>query len=120
MIKVIKEGKTDFRKTCDKCGCIFEYDLSDINDGKIECPCCKKSFYGYDEEHLATELIPSTRPIYYDNGSYDKLKLNTISSSPKCLTCAWYRQMELSDKTWVGDSPCTWCQSSPYRITCTQ
>ena len=35
MIKIIKPGKTDFRMTCDKCGCVFEYNVVDIDDGYI-------------------------------------------------------------------------------------
>lgn len=116
MIKIIKEGKTEFRKTCDKCGCVFEYEHSDIDDGKIKCPCCKKTFYGYDEEQLATEPTPGTRPIYYDN-PYDTY---TISTDSMCKGCAWYKQMQLSDKTYTGDTPCTWCKYSPYRVTCLQ
>lgn len=49
MMKIIKKSAQAFRKECDWCGCIFEYDLSEINkrDGvaeqdTIKCPGCGK------------------------------------------------------------------------------
>ena len=53
MIKIIKDGKkpkpkrTIYKITCPYCGCIFEFDTSDLTiektpNGKrtIACPCC--------------------------------------------------------------------------------
>lgn len=41
MIKIIEEGQKTFIKTCDRCGCKFQYDLSDLSGlDYISCPCC--------------------------------------------------------------------------------
>ena len=43
MIRIITPGKKDFRMTFDKCGCIFEYNVADIDDCYIKCPTCGKT-----------------------------------------------------------------------------
>lgn len=50
MKKIIKNGANQFRKECDRCGCIFEYDLDEVNkrDGvgeqdTVRCPGCGKN-----------------------------------------------------------------------------
>jgi hypothetical protein len=41
MIKIIEQGQKTFIRTCDRCGCKFQYDLSDlIGLEYISCPCC--------------------------------------------------------------------------------
>ena len=41
MIKIIEQGQKTFIKTCDRCGCKFQYDLSDLSIvDHIICPCC--------------------------------------------------------------------------------
>lgn len=41
MIKIIEQGQKTFIKTCDRCGCKFQYDLSDLSGlDYINCPCC--------------------------------------------------------------------------------
>ncbi len=41
MIKIIEQGQKTFTKTCDRCGCKFQYDLSDLSGlDYINCPCC--------------------------------------------------------------------------------
>ena len=44
MIKIIKEGKKEFKTTCTSCGCEFIYGLDDLKRGTvystIKCPCC--------------------------------------------------------------------------------
>lgn len=41
MIKIIKEGQKIFIRTCDRCGCKFQYDLDDLSGlDYINCPCC--------------------------------------------------------------------------------
>ena len=41
MIKIIEQGQKTFIRTCDKCGCKFQYDLSDLSGlDYISCPCC--------------------------------------------------------------------------------
>ena len=31
MIKIIEQGQKTFTRTCDRCGCKFQYDLSDLS-----------------------------------------------------------------------------------------
>ena len=41
MIKIIEQGQKTFTRTCDRCGCKFQYDLSDLSGSEyISCPCC--------------------------------------------------------------------------------
>ena len=41
MIKIIEQGQKTFTRTCDRCGCKFQYDLSDLNGlDHISCPFC--------------------------------------------------------------------------------
>lgn len=44
MIKVLEKGQTTFTRICDRCGCKFQYDLSDLSGlDYIKCPCCHTS-----------------------------------------------------------------------------
>ena len=44
MIKIIEQGQKTFTRTCDRCGCKFQYDLSDLSGLEyISCPCCHNS-----------------------------------------------------------------------------
>lgn len=45
MIKIIKPGKKEFTVTCDKCGCVFSYELSDLGPSGVTCPECGKYIY---------------------------------------------------------------------------
>lgn len=41
MIKIIEKGQKIFTRTCDRCGCKFQYDLRDLGGlDFINCPCC--------------------------------------------------------------------------------
>lgn len=57
MIKIIKDGKIKFKKTCPECGCVFEYEPEDVTKEivwddhgghypvthfyRIKCPFCE-------------------------------------------------------------------------------
>lgn len=45
MIKILTEGKRRFKVTCERCLCVFEYDLSDLvkylSCEYVQCPHCK-------------------------------------------------------------------------------
>ena len=50
MITIIKHGREHYRMECEECGCIFEYDKTDIKEyyengpvQKIRCPECGKA-----------------------------------------------------------------------------
>ncbi len=41
MIKIIEQGQKTFTRTCDRCGCKFQYNLSDLSGlDYISCPYC--------------------------------------------------------------------------------
>ena len=41
MIKIIEQGQKTYIRICDRCGCKFQYDLSDLSGlDYINCPCC--------------------------------------------------------------------------------
>ena len=73
-IKVITPGLKKFQATCPICGCVFEYELEDLQEGEgiysgefyIKCPDCGKAIN--HEEHI--------KPISY-NPSLDNVILTT-------------------------------------------
>jgi hypothetical protein len=104
MIRIITPGKTDFRMTCDKCGCVFEYNVEDIDDGYIKCPTCGKMHYGFQDTQLSDVKPTGTFRISTDD--YD------------CSNCDFAKTLKTTGY-YVGDTPCQWCSKSPYRSTCT-
>jgi hypothetical protein len=102
MIRIITPGKTDFRMTCDKCGCIFEYNVEDIDDGYIKCPTCGKMHYGFQDTQLS-DVKPT--------GTF------RLSTDP-CEDCDFTKTLRTTGY-YVGNTPCQWCNKSPYRATCT-
>ena len=124
MIKIIKEGKTDFRKACDKCGCIFEYNVEDINDSYIKCPTCHKEYYGFEPEYLEKTLfdkgLAEREPTDY-LGKLGRLQTlpneSTYQSLNACEGCPTYKQL-CSPTGYLGDVPCQWCNKNPLKVTC--
>ena len=124
MIKIIKPGKTDFRMTCNKCGCIFEYNVEDINDSYIKCPTCHKEYYGFEPECLEKTLFDTglaecepTGPLG-EPGSLKTLPGESIYQSlNSCEGCPTYKQI-CSPTGYIGDLPCQWCNKSPWKVTC--
>jgi hypothetical protein len=106
MIRIITPGKTDFRMTCDKCGCVFEYNVEDIDDGYIKCPTCGKVHYGFQDDQLAY-TIGGTKPT----GTF------RLYTDP-CEDCDFTKTLRTTGY-YVGDTPCQWCSKSPHRATCT-
>lgn len=129
MIKIIKEGKTDFRLTCDKCGCIFEYNVEDIDDCYIKCPTCHKQHYAFEpdyelekntSEHSPTELVkPKRQSDYYTTPIQTTPEMPNYQSLNECEGCPTYKKL-CSPNGYVGDLPCQWCSRSPWRVTCEQ
>lgn len=115
MIKIIKQGKTRmFAKTCQSCGCEFEYDDSDLNidygvgltpsppkyNIYVVCPCCGKRIY-HGMTQSADPTIASPEP-YHANAQY----------AYDCDKCP---NKPDPNKITVGDTPCTWCKKrQPY------
>ena len=117
-IKIIKEGKKQkFTKTCEDCGCEFEYELEDLHTDYslclttypckfsqyVVCPCCGKHlFHGYTTE--GTIKYPNI--VYTTTSSYDM---------PDCDKCI--NKPDPAHPV-VGDSPCTWCKKNQPYCTC--
>ena len=60
MIKVIEKGWTTFTKTCDRCGCKFQYDLSDLSGlDYINCPCCHTTLVHVGPKAIKIDLNKS-------------------------------------------------------------
>lgn len=67
MIKIIEQGQQTFTITCDRCGCKFQYDLSDLSGTDyIGCPCCHTTI---------THVGP--KAIKMDLGKTNKIDWNT-------------------------------------------
>lgn len=120
MIKIIKSGKKEFHTTCPCCGCEFTYEIEDLHETDyVNCPECNA-----DIPHLSRDLLEM---IYKDNGTIKpstpfiapqiKVTDNFQSNNP-CRTCSYYQRLKAGE-IYVGDTPCTWCQHNPFKITCT-
>lgn len=121
MIKIIKSGKKEFHTACPCCGCEFTYEVEDLNGTDyVNCPECNARI-----SHLARDLKP-LEVIYEDGGTIQpsspfiapliKAKDNNQFDNP-CRTCSYYQRLKAGE-IYVGDTPCTWCQYNPYRVTC--
>ena len=76
MIKIIEKGQKTFIRTCDRCGCKFQYDLSDLSIvDHIVCPCCNTTLVhiGPNDKkvgHNDTDLSKTTFTPQKDYQSY--------------------------------------------------
>lgn len=68
---IIKKAAEAFRKECDRCGCIFEYDLNEINkrDGvgeqdTVKCPICGKET-AHHGKWDSVEYNDETEELYF-------------------------------------------------------
>lgn len=95
MIKIIKKGKTKFTGICKTCGCEFEYELKDLEYGKLKCPCCEQDFYHPNQ--VVEEKIDLGK-LYFDIGKWNP-----------CKDCYFHKRLE-SGEIYIGDTPCTWCK----------
>ena len=119
MIKVIKHGQTEFNATCGRCGCEFTYEYEDIhseatrsltnysNTRYVKCPDCGNLIY----------LLPySNFPTIGEPIPCSPTETNKIDP---CKDCDWWKKItQPGGFTYVGDTPCTWCNKGPYKITC--
>ena len=114
MIKIIKRGHKQFRDTCYKCGCEYTYELEDVKDDCVKCPQC-----GASNVHMprANAILPPPDPYIGQITVTPNVKDNNQSINP-CGNCNFYKQL-MSRQIYIGDTPCTWCQHNPFRVTCT-
>ena len=64
MIKIIEQGQKTFTRTCDRCGCKFQYDLSDLSGlDYISCPCCHTTLTHRGPKTVKTNLIKDNKTV---------------------------------------------------------
>lgn len=127
-IKIIKQGTKEFHITCPYCGCEFTYEKEDVYNSEVICPCCSK---GLPHKGIIGTVgtNPSAVPIWYNQQvAPDDYKIRDLNKSfPDWATksdnlsgCEGCPNNPKYLKTpYIGDSPCQWCQKSPYKVTCT-
>lgn len=120
-IKIIKDGIKEFNITCPNCGCEFTYENEDVRNFEVACPCC-----GIDIPHTGvsgTAINPNgtyPMPIWYNQQvAPDGYKIRDGLNQPdnSCENCP--NNPKYLKTPYVGDSPCQWCQKSPWKVTCT-
>lgn len=124
-IKVIKQGTKEFHITCPYCGCEFTYEKEDVHNSQVICPCCSTNLL------VGTvNTNPFPMPIWYNQqvapdgykirDGLNKPLPNRLTTSDNWSGCEGCPNNPKYLKTpYIGDSPCQWCQKSPWKVTCT-
>ena len=118
-IKIIKQGVKEFHITCPYCGCEFTYENEDVCNSEVICPCCltnlpHKGVVG------TVNITPFPMPIWYNQQvTPDGYKIKAGLNQPDnpCEGCP--NNPKYLKTPYIGDSPCQWCQKSPWKVTCT-
>lgn len=64
MIKIIEKGQQTFTRTCDRCGCKFQYDLSDLSGlDYINCPFCHTTLTHVGPKAIKMDLIKDNKTV---------------------------------------------------------
>lgn len=64
MIKIIEQGQKTFTRTCDRCGCKFQYDLSDLSGlDFISCPYCHTTITHVGPNAVKMNLIKDNKTV---------------------------------------------------------
>lgn len=64
MIKIIEKGQQTFTRTCDRCGCKFQYDLSDLSGlDYINCPFCRTTLTHRGPKTVKMNLIKDNKIV---------------------------------------------------------
>lgn len=93
MIKIIEQGQKTFTRTCDRCGCKFKYDLSDL-DGLdyISCPYCHTTITHVGPTAIKMDLGKTNKidwkdktPCNFDTGkiNVDDIRKHTTTTPYK-------------------------------------
>jgi hypothetical protein len=108
MIKIVKPGQKEFHGYCDRCGCEFTYEFEDISiSGTVECPTCGKHYYHPSKGLTNPGTIGWPAPG-------EPIPCNTYDP---CKDCDWYNKMLKGGATYIGDTPCTWCDKNKFHST---
>ena len=100
MIKIIEQGQKTFIRTCDRCGCKFQYDLSDLSGlDFISCPYCHTTITHVGPKALKMNLIKDNKTV--GNAGYNYATTTGQYVNPNTVTT-------ISDATiTVGDPNAT-------------
>ena len=64
MIKILEKGQQTFTRTCDRCGCKFQYDLSDLSGlDYISCPCCHTTLTHVVQKAVKIDPIKDNKTV---------------------------------------------------------
>ena len=85
MIKIIEQGQQTFTRTCDRCGCKFQYDLSDL-DGLdyINCPFCHTTLTHIGPKTVKMNLIKDNKTV--GNAGYNYATTTGQYVNPNIVT----------------------------------
>ena len=118
-IKIIKQGVKEFHITCPYCGCEFTYENEDVCNSEVICPCCSTNL-PHKGVIGTVGTNPSLMPIWYNQqvapDGY-KIKAGLDQPDNPCEGCP--NNPKYLKTPYIGDSPCQWCQKSPWKVTCT-
>lgn len=86
MIKIIEQGQKTFTRTCNRCGCKFQYDLSDLSGLEyISCPCCHNTLVHIGPKATKIDLGKSNKIDWIDTGkiNVDDIRKHTTTTPYK-------------------------------------
>ena len=64
MIKIIEKGQQTFTRTCNRCGCKFQYDLSDLSGlDYINCPFCHTTLTHVGPKAIKMDLDKTNKTV---------------------------------------------------------
>ena len=98
MIKIIEQGQKTFTRTCDRCGCKFQYDLSDLSGlDFISCPYCHTTITHVGPKAIKMDLGKTNKIDWKDKTpcNFDTGKIN-VDDIRKHTTTTPYK-VEVSD-----------------------
>ena len=79
MIKIIEKGQKTFTRTCDRCGCKFQYDLSDLSIvDHIICPCCNTTLVhiGPNDKNVGPNDTDLSKVTFTPQKDYQPYKID--------------------------------------------
>ena len=83
MIKIIEQGQKTFIRTCDRCGCKFQYDLSDLSVvDHIICPCCNTTLVhiGPNDKKVGHNDTDLSKTTFTPQKDYQPYKIDVRDS----------------------------------------
>ncbi len=85
MIKILEKGQQTFTRTCDRCGCKFQYDLSDLSGlDYISCPCCHTTLTHVGPKTVKMNLIKDNKTV--GNAGYNYATTTGQHVNPNTVT----------------------------------